>query len=134
MSGVGMMLLGAGSAALDIQTVTTGGSGTAPLQDRLRGYASSPALGSIVDGTSNIYSGAAITTLFWNENGGSSQYYQLTITGAANSGWTTLTIGSQSFLRTSATFSSGSWTWTTANTLGTQSFGGVASVVTCTFT
>jgi hypothetical protein len=132
MSGIFGGLIASGRAALDIQTVTTGGSGTAPLQNRLRGW-SSASLGSIVDGTSNIYGGAAITTLFWNENEGGPNY-QLTITGATNSGWTTLTIGSQSFLRASASFGSGSWFWSTSDTLGTQSFGSIGSTITCTFT
>ena len=132
MSGIFGGLIATGSSALDVQTVTTGGSGTAPNQDRLRGF--SGGLGSIVDGTSNIYSGAAITTLYWNENGGTARFYQLTITGAANSGWTTLTIGNQSFLRTSATYLSGTWTWSTSDTLGIQAFGSIGSTITCTFT
>ena len=133
MSGIFGGLIATGSSALDVQTVTTGGSGTAPNQDRLRGFLS-PSLGSIVDGTSNIYAGAAITSLYWSENGGTFKFYRLTITGAANSGWTTLNIGGQSFLRTSASFASGSWTWSTADSLGTQSFGSIGTVVTCTFT
>ena len=127
-----MMLLG-NILSLDVQAVTTGGSGTAPNQDRLRGF--SGGLGSIVDGTSNIYSGAAITTLYWNENGGTSKFYQLTITGATNSGWTTLNIGGQNFLRTSATsYGSGTWTWSTSDTITSQSFGSIGSTVACTFT
>ena len=132
-----MTLLRSSRAALDVQTVTTGTSGTAPAQDRLRGF--SGGLGSIDDGTSNIYSGAAVTTLMWDENGGGgAQRYVLEITGATNTGWITLTIqssaGTATLLRASGTFSSGQWLWTTTDVLGTQAFGGLNTVVTCTFT
>jgi len=133
MSGVGMMLL-ANILELDVQMVTTGGSGTAPNQDRARGFVFG-SLGSIVDGTSNIYSGSPILVLYWNENGGTSRFYQLSINGAPNSGWTTLNIGGQNFLRTSATsYGSGTWIWTTSDTISNQSFGSIGSTVTCKFT
>jgi hypothetical protein len=134
MGGIQMVLLG-GRGFLDTQIVTTGGSGVSP--DRLRGYDSSPSLGSIFDGTSNIYSGGAITELYWDENGGGgAQRYRLTISGATNSGWTTLTIGNETLLRTSATFNSftQSWTWSTADLIFSQAFGDIGSTVTCTFT
>ena len=83
------------TSILDVQTVTTGATGTAPAQDRLRGWTSSGPVGAIDDGTSNIYSGATIASLFWSENGGGgAQYYYLAIVGATNTGWTTLTIQS----------------------------------------
>ena len=138
MSGIQMALLGAGVAALDIQTVTTGASGTIP--NRLRGFTSSPAVGSIVDGTSNIYAGAAVNSLLWNENGGGgAQEYELSIAGATNTGWTTLTIqstaGTVTLLRASATsFFLSRWAWTTTDLLGAQVFGTASTVVTCTFT
>jgi len=120
------------TSALDVQTVTTGVSGGVP--NRIVGWRSSGPVGAIVDGTSNIYAGAAITTLYWSENGGTFPFYNLIITGATNTGWTTLNIGGQDFLRTSATFGSGSWVWSTFDTITTQSFGTASTVVTCTFT
>ena len=133
MSGIQMTLLAAGGGALDVQTVTTGGSGSPPSQDRLRGF-SSPSLGSIVDGTSNIYGGATISNLFWDENLGS-PYYYLAIVGATNSGWTTLTIGSKTLNRVDATFSAGAnWFWNTTDIALNQAFGPIGTVVTCTFT
>jgi len=135
MSGIQMTLLGGGVSQLDVQTVTTGSSGTAPLQDRVRGYNSAIPIGSIVDGTSNIYGGATIASLFWDENGGApNQYYYLAIVGATNTGWTTLTIGSLSLLRTAATFGVGAnWTWTTTDIVSTQAFGINGATVICTF-
>ena len=138
MSGIQMTLLAAGGGALDVQTVTTGATGTAPAQDRVRGFSSS--IGSIVDGTSNIYGGATIANLFWDENGGGgAQYYYLGIVGATNTGWTTLTIqssfGTATLLRTAATFGAGAnWSWTTTDTALNQAFGSASTVVTCTFT
>ncbi|CAB4152521.1 hypothetical protein UFOVP616_18 [uncultured Caudovirales phage] len=127
-----MALLGASSTALDIQTVTTGVSGTAP--NRIVGWRLSGPVGAINDATSNIYAGAAITALYWSENGGTFPFYILTITGATNTGWTTLNIGGQDFLRTSATFGTSSWSWSTFDTITTQSFGVASTPVTCTFT
>jgi hypothetical protein len=119
------------SNILDTQTVTVGGSGTIGNADRIRGYTSG--LGSIVDGTSNIYGGAAIASLFWNENNGD-YYYFLAIVGATNSGWTTLTIGTKTLNRADATFGTGAnWTWPTADNIFTQAFGAISSTVVCTF-
>ena len=128
------------TSALDIQTVTSGATGTAPAQDRVRGWSSTIPIGSIVDGTSNIYGGATIADLFWSENGGGgAQYYYLAIVGATNTGWTTLTIqssfGTATLLRTAATFGVGAnWSWTTTDLVGTQAFGSASTVATCTFT
>ncbi len=123
----------AGGVTSDTQTVTTGGDGTAPMQDRRRGFISG-SFGSINDGTSNIYGGAAITELYWDENGGPFPIYSLTITGATNSGWTTLTIGSTVLSRASATsFSSGSWSWLTSDTVSTQAFGAISDVKSAVF-
>ena len=120
-----------GGSTLDTQTVTVGTIGSAPSQDRARGYALS-AFGSISDGTSNVYSGSPITELYWDENFGDARYI-LTITGAANSGWSTMTIGSTTLYRTAASYSSGSWYWTTTHTAGTQAFGGAGGIKTVTF-
>lgn len=114
----------------DTQTVTTGISGLNP--DRLRGYQSATSTGSITDGTSNIYSGAAITRLIWDEG---SSVYELNITGATNSGWSTLTIdGTKVLTRTSATFSAGGiWVWITGDNITTQAFGTNGTSHTCVF-
>lgn len=134
MSGaIAALLAGVGSTSLDTQTVTTGAAGTAPAQDRSRGYGIGvPFIGSISDGTSNIYGGAAINYLYWQEDAAVPSYY-LAITGATNTGWTTLTIGSKVLNRTAATFASGSWTWTTADTITTQAFSTGGSSISCVF-
>lgn len=119
---------GTGYGSLDRQTVVSGASGTAPVQDRIRGWAS-PSLGSISDGTSNIFGpGNAVTTLCWDENGGAPQYV-LTITGATDSGWTTMRIvgpnGTKILTRTSRTsFVSNTWVWSTPDLLPSNGFGG----------
>lgn len=135
MSGALNMLLARNSSAgshLDTQTVETGNVGTAAMLDRVRGW-STGLIGVITDGTSNVYAGAAITSMYWDENGGSGQFYYLAITGAANSGWTTLTIGSTVLSRASATYSSGTWTWTTTDLASTQAFGASGSIHSCYF-
>jgi len=127
MLSAGKLRMASGAAGhLDSQTVTTGASGTALESDRLRGFVQG-GIGAISDATSNIYGGAAITALYFDENGGSG-LYGLTITGASNAGWTNLTIGSKVLARTSATFSTGTWTWTTADTVATQAFGPNGSI------
>lgn len=135
MSGIaGMMAGSSGAAPLDTQTVTTGLSGTAP--DRLRGYDSSPALGSITDGTSNLYSGATVVELYHDESIDSVIFK---VNGVqANSGWETLTIvgGAGAILsRASASFSTAgsvsTWTWSSA---GGNPFGPSGTVITATFT
>lgn len=127
MLSAGKLRMASGAAGhLDSQTVTTGTSGTALESDRLRGFVQGE-IGAISDATSNIYGGAAITTLCFDENGGSGLYV-LTITGASNAGWTNLTIGPKVLARTSATFSTGTWTWTTADYVATQAFGPDGSI------
>ena len=123
---------GGGGGGLDSQTVTTGASGLPADQDRRRGYASY-GLGSITDGTSDIYSGAAITEMYWNEGEGLGSTYVLSITGATDSGWTTITIGSVTLYRSAASFFLGTWTWNTAHTAGAQAFGSGGNVKTVTF-
>lgn len=123
-----------GSTSLDTQTVTSGSDGTAPNLDRRRGFLSG-VIGSILDGTSNIYGGAAITAFYYNENGGSGMTYALTITGATNSGWTQVTIdGLKTLARADAvSFSASTWTWATTDTIPLQTFGANASVHSCVF-
>lgn len=121
------------AGGLDTQTVTTGASGTAPEQDRIRGYISG-SLGSITDGVSDIYS-TAISSMGWNENGGLGAFYFLTIAGASDSGWTSMTIGgTKTLLRADATYDpSGQWTWASSEFPGTQAFGAAGAVKTVAF-
>jgi hypothetical protein len=137
MSGIQMALLGSGGA-LDIQTVTTGNDGDPIDFNQQRGF-SYGSFGSIVDGTSNIYSGALINRLLWREDLG---VYVFELNGSnANSGWTTLTIvgnGTVALTRASASYyNSGvstQWTWSTSDNVSAQVFGSVSSTVVCTFT
>lgn len=114
----------------DFFTVTTGTTGSAP--NRVYGWEISSGAGTITPTTSTIYSGAAVTDLKWAEGGGVAQY-MLVIAGAANSGWTTLTIGSTVLTRASAIYASlggyGVWIWTTSDTYATQAFGVAGSSV-----
>lgn len=121
-----------GGATLDTQTVTTGSTGSGnPNFDRRRGF-DSGVQGSISDGTSNIFGGAAITKFYWDET---TITYVLAITGATNSGWTQVTIdGTKVLTRASATFSAGTWTWATSDTVTTQAFSTASSNHTCVFT
>jgi len=134
MSGALATFAASAASYLDAQLVTTGGTGTAINQNRIRGY-SQGSFGSINPGTSAIYGGANVTNMTWNENGGTpNSYYFLAITGATNTGWTTLTIGSFTFLRASATFGGGGWTWVTTDTAASQAFGANGSTHYCYFT
>ena len=109
------------ASALDTQTVTIG-SGTIYYAPRV-GYYSAFSLGSISDGTSNLYSGASITGVMWTDNQHSLSF-SVTAT-QANSGWTTMKINGNSFARTSATYYSAttSWNWSsvTSNPFGATS-------------
>jgi hypothetical protein len=118
----------------DTQTVTTGADGTAGAGDRRRGFISG-AIGSVTDGTSNIYGGAAVTNIYWDEGDTFGEpSYVLTITGATDSGWTTLTIGgTETLYRIDATFGSGTWLWPTVDSASTQAFGLAGSVKACVF-
>lgn len=105
-------------AALDVQTVTVGFLDLNPYGQQ---YGFAGGYGSISDGTSNIYGGAAFSSAAYYTI---STIVQVAITGTlANSGWTNLKIGSTNFTRASATFTSTSpsnWQWTTAtNPFGT---------------
>lgn len=132
MSGILGSLLGHGGGIyLDTQVVTVGGTGTAIDQNRRRGFLSG-SFGSISDGTSNIFGGAAITAVYYDEAYGT-PFYALTITGASNANWERLTIGSKVLTRASAFFVSGTWTWNTTDTAGMQPFDGPGSVRTIYF-
>ena len=126
----GAAVLAGRASTLDTQNVISGSSGSIP--DRQRGYDNSPALGSINDGTSNLYSGAVITEIYHDET---NSWLYLTITGTlANSGWTTMAANGTAFLRTSATFSQSggftTWKWTGVG----NPMGGSGNPVTVDFT
>lgn len=124
-TGILCVLSGSGGGTgpvLDTQTVTRGQTsiGTNPVQN-YSGY-SSGLVGSIVDGTSNIYAGASILGIYFYEEGYTSppvgyttRLLILTINGAqANSGWTTMKVGSTFFNRTAASYSVSTqtnWSW-----------------------
>lgn len=113
-----------GVTLLDTKTVTVGADGAAINVSRRRGYIFS-VIGSINDDVSAIY-GGTIGSVYWDE--GSSSYY-LSIGGATNSGWTSLTIGTKTLLRSSATFAAGTWGWGSSDTVLTQAFGANGSTV-----
>lgn len=124
---------------LDTQVVTSGLSGTAGFADRQVGRFG--AKGSINDGTSNIYGGAAFVALDWSENGaGGNDFIEMIISGTlANSGWTNINIQGTILTRATATFlqSGGntSWSWNTLGlSFGAQPFGGSGSVIPVSFT
>lgn len=136
MTGVTCMIAGIATStsggALDTQTVTTGGAGTAINQDRVRGFSLFGGFGTMVDGTSDIYGGATIFDFYWDE---ASASYYLAISGATNSGWTQVAIGGSKILtRASAFYGSGTWTWGTTDTITDQAFGSLNSVRSCVFT
>jgi len=125
MTGILCAIAGAAAASpLDTQTVTPGtnSAGTDPTL-YYSGYKSAtPAIGSCSDGTSNLYSGASITGLYFHEqsytsppNGITVRQIVFAVSGTqSNSGWDTITIGVTSLNRTDATFSTSggtSWTW-----------------------
>jgi hypothetical protein len=143
---------GGGGGNLDSQTVTvgqvtsaSGGSGLPSGSTVRRGFLNSGAGGSISDGTSNIYSGASIIQIeyIWDTVYPISGV-SLVIAGAsrANSGWTTLTIGSTPYLRTNATYTANSggntwWSWFGGDydyNGSADPFGTTGGTTTCAFT
>lgn len=104
-----------GMGALDQQQTTSGVSGVLP--DRKRGFSTTFAIGSSVDGTVNLDgTNRAITELYHDETTG---LLHLKVTGVTNTGWTTMRIvGQVDLLRASGTFAANEWTWATANPMG----------------
>lgn len=99
------------------------------------GWGYSASAGAIYDGTFNLISNTPISLLQYITNyfGPEGMYFSLNA-AVANSGWTSMTVGSDVYLRTAATFSSGSgystWYWgTTTNSFGTT----VGATVTVNF-
>ena len=118
MTGITCMLVGAkssGSGFLDTQTVTAGVVGG--VGERTWGYISG-SLGSISDGTSNIYGGAAILGIYYDQLSGESY---LTIAGTrANSGWT-----SMACVQSGATLNRASASYTTVGGITTWTWNGI---------
>lgn len=118
MTGVTCIMAGgsASSNFLDTQVVTSAVVG--PAGSRVTGYISG-SQGSIVDGTSNIYGGAAILAIY-NDQTTNLNYLQISGT-LANFGWSTMTCveSGVTLNRVNATFSgsgpggSVTWTWST---------------------
>ena len=142
---------GGGGGNLDSQAVTvgtttagSGGSGAPTGSTVRRGFSSSGSFGSISDGTSNLYSGAAIVQIQYTWD----TYYpisavSLQIDGAsrANSGWTTLTIGTTSYQRSNAQYTPNAggdtyWSWYSGsdNTGAANPFAATGQTTTCVFT
>ena len=109
---------GSNSAVAAWTSTLTVGS-YALLKTNYYGYSSIFSAGSMSDTTIDTYSNRTITSFDW----ASSNALLLRITGAPNSGWTTIKVGSTSFNRTAATFDStnGIWSWSsiTSNPFGT---------------
>jgi len=142
---------GGGASNLDSQTVTvgqtttaSGGSGLPTGSTVRRGFLISGAGGSISDGTSNLYSGASILQIQYTwDNYYPTSALSLIIAGTnrANSGWTTLTVGTTAYQRSAASYTANSggntyWSWydgTDSN--GTDDpFGNTGGTTTCVFT
>jgi len=96
---------------LDTQTVVIGSRNDyGYISTGYRGTSSTT--GSITDGTSNVYSGAAINDIY-HQSTVNKLYFRLA-GSRANSGWTTMKINGISFTRASASYSSSStttWQW-----------------------
>ena len=120
------------SSSSDSQTVTVGNNGTV-YGFVIAGHSSS--FGSISDGTSNLYNGATINRLTWASTsilGGTAHFAIFELAGTrANSGWTSMTVGSTTLSRTSASFTQDNsgpssaartlWVWNTTNLVGATS-------------
>ena len=152
-AGTGSGSGGGGSSNLDSQTVTvgsstsaSGGSGAPAGTTVRRGYSGIYSIGSVSDGTSNLYSGAAFSEIqyTWDTIYPISAF-TLRIVGAsrANSGWTTLTIGTTAYQRSSASYSATyagqnitSWYWYSGsdNSGAANPFAAAGQTTTCVFT
>ena len=103
------------SASLDTQTVTVGSK--YQYYQTWRGYWPQISIGSISDGTSNIYGGASIAGIVWSSQNRVFFY----VSGIhSNSGWSTMQIGSTTLNRTSGSYTTTStnltyWLWTSVS-------------------
>jgi hypothetical protein len=115
---------------LDTQSVTIGeSSGTTKVSvwDN-RGFGTGAHFsGSISSGVSAIY-GSAITSAYSDLVNG---IFKLSITGSTNTGWTYLVFGGNfdnKLSRSSASFSSSSWSWTTSDPFASYANGATVAV------
>lgn len=93
--------------------------------------------GTISDGTSNIYSGASIISLYYTDNynvisGDTKDMYLIfAVSGSQpNSGWSTMKVGNTTYNRTDASFNFSTWTWDLMNLeIPGSPFGDIGSIV-----
>ena len=111
----------------DSQTVTVGT--TSDKYQTYYGFYAAYSMGSCNDGTSNLYSGAAINAITHSTLIG--MYFEVS-GNQPNSGWTKMTIDGVDYMRTSASYtyngSVSSWTWAASNP-----FGGAGTTKVVTF-
>lgn len=115
------------SSALDTQTVTSATTGISG--EKIRGYTSAGGgQGSISPGTTTIGGGSTITAMYFDQNYST---FTLSITGASDSGWTTMTNTTEgkSLSRAAASFTGGTWTWTGQTLAGFFGAEGAKTVV-----
>ena len=128
------------SSSVDTQTVTVGTAyvdGYIPAN--LYGYGTALSFGSISDGTFNGSSGVSIEECYYSNLG--TQLFAIA-GNRPNSGWTTMTVGSVAFSRSTATYvydttsNTTRWSWTTTtgytvtNGFGTTTGASVSVVFT----
>jgi len=99
---------------LDYQTVTVGYSPAGQYSPAFYGYLSVSSIGSVSDGTSDLYGGATILGLYWTSY---DLLYFIVSGNRANSGWSTMTVSGQTFNRADASYAYNSgnnrtqWIW-----------------------
>lgn len=110
MTGVLVAIAGSGTV-IDQQTLVSASTGSAG--SFIRGYVSG-SQGTLTPGTSKVFGGASINSLYQDEAGG---FVQLQIAGTlTNGGWNSITVdGNTPLLRSAATFSTSGgftyWQW-----------------------
>jgi hypothetical protein len=127
-----------GIVILDTQTVTVGTIDANQYVGAQYGWTdfTNPNTGSVSDGTSNIYSGAAVRTLLYFDLNADQKYFSYVNAGnSGNTGWTTLTVNGSSYQRSAATYSYNSgnnysrWEWSTNSTNPMGTTNGVTRTV-----
>ena len=130
MTGVLSTLAGMG-VSLDIQTVSVGAY--FDVSSLFTGWSSGFSMGSISDGTFNPKGNASIYGLYYDSTF-YQLYFQLVGSPLTNADWTTMKVGSTSYSRSAATFSSTggytSWMWSS----GGDPFTAVGTDTTVVFT
>lgn len=105
------------SATLDTQTVTAGYAPAGQYNNAAYGFSTAlPITGSCSDGTSNVVSNSIISKLCWIPE--LNVFAFQVDSSATNSGFSAIKIGSQTFNRTSATYTNTGvvtyWQWSTS--------------------